>query len=137
MSLGGLGARAQAPAQQSRQPQQFGQQGQPNQAGPYNGAQGLAPQANNQQQGLRPNQNPPILNQGGSQFPQNNNNTNNSNLRNPQGPNTQNDVNSQQQRDRLGKSLNPLKNTRLDENSVRGDGANVISDRLSFGNKKH
>ena len=46
----------------------------------------------------------------------------------------QNDPNIQ--RDRLGKSLNTLNNTWLDENSVRGDGANVISDRLNFGNRK-
>ncbi len=33
----------------------------------------------------------------------------------------------------LNKSLNNINNTYLDENSRRGDGANVISDRLNFG----
>lgn len=52
------------------------------------------------------------------------------------GPNSQQQKDAQAQRDRLGKSLNTLNNTWLDENSVRGDGANVISDRLNFGNRK-
>lgn len=37
----------------------------------------------------------------------------------------------------LRKSINPINNTYLDENSYRGDGANVISDRLNFGGRRN
>lgn len=36
----------------------------------------------------------------------------------------------------LRSSLNPVSNTYLDESSWRGDGANVISDRLNFGGRR-
>lgn len=36
----------------------------------------------------------------------------------------------------LNRSLNPINNTFLQDNSWRGDGANVISDRLNFGGRR-